>query len=65
MQFWKKRCRLVLGENKMNYLDVIDVLSRMEEKMVYIKLVTYTKRYQDSKLGKEENEEVSEYAHCA
>ena len=32
----------------MNYLDVIEVLSRMEEKMNYIKLVTHTRKYKNS-----------------
>lgn len=49
----------------MNYLDVIEVLSRMEEKMNYIKLVTYTRKYKHSCIDGEVDYEVSGFDHCA
>lgn len=49
----------------MNYLDVIEVLSRMEEKMNYIKLVTYTRKYKNSCIDEEVEHELSEFDHCA
>lgn len=49
----------------MNYLDVIEVLSRMEEKMNYIKLVTYTRKYKNSCIDEEVEHELSEFDYCA
>lgn len=34
----------------MNYLHVIELLNRMEEKVVHAKLITYTKNYQEKGL---------------
>ena len=34
----------------MNYLNVIDIISRMEEKILQAKLVTYTRQYREKDL---------------
>ena len=38
-------CRFIIyyGGKNMNYLNVIEILNKMDKKIVYAKLVTYTK----------------------
>jgi len=42
----------------MNYLDVIEVISKMENKMTYIKLMTHTRKYKQM-ISREISEDVS------
>lgn len=45
-------CRfiMVIGEDTMNYLHVIEVLNRMDKKVIEAKLITYTKNFHENNL---------------